>query len=393
MTAGLLVIGSGPAGVSAAEAFRNHQPDASIAILTSDTELPYVRPPLSKDFLQGKSDDVELHPQQWYDERSITLHLGVTVDGIDVERQTVTAGGRRFDYRALVMACGATPSPLPVPGGEQAFLLRSFADASTLREAAFRAGTAVVIGAGFIGCEAAASLAAQGISVSLVAPESAPQVNRLGEEAGQRLLALVEAAEVHFFGGVEVAAIDGESVELDNGTSIDADLILAATGVTPNSDLAATAGLDIRDSRIVVGSDMSTSQPNIYAAGDVALAYNETAGRHLAVEHWQDAMDQGAVAGAVAAGGRATWDGVPGFWSTIGDATVKYHAWGDGYAHTRFVDHSNGFTIWYSDGAPEGTLVGVLTFNADDDYDAGEQLIRQQSPKTANGHRGTPSGR
>ena len=380
LSAGLLVVGSGPAGVSAAEAFRSRQPDAPITILTADSELPYARPPLSKEYLQGKSDDIELHPSQWYDERSIEVRRGVTVDVIDVERQTVTAGGHQFDYRALVLACGAAPSPLPVRGGEQALPLRSLADASALRETAFRAGTAVVIGAGFIGCEAAASLAVQGLSVSLVAPESAPQVNRLGEEAASRLLGLVQTAGVHFCGGVEVTEIDGGTVTLDDGTSIDADLILAATGVTPQSDLAAAVGLETRDSRIVVGSDMGTSKPNIYAGGDVALAYNETAGRHLAVEHWQDAADQGEVAGSVAAGVASNWDSVPGFWSTIGDATVKHHAWGDGYQHARLVDHADGFTVWYTTGSPHGTVVGVLTCNADDDYDTGERLIQQHSP-------------
>lgn len=377
---GLLVIGSGPAGVSAAETFRQHDPDASITILTTDTEFPYARPPLSKEYLRGRSDDIALHPPQWYDERAIDLQFAVTVDEIDVAQQTVAAGGRQFGYGALVLACGASPSALPVPGGERTLPLRSFTDAAALRKAAFRAGTAVVIGAGFIGCEAAASLAAHGISVSLVAPESAPQIDRLGAEAGNRLLALLETADVHFFGGLEVAAINGESVELNNGTSINADLILAATGVTPNSDVAAAAGLDIRDSRVVVGSDMRTSTPNIYAAGDVALAYNKTAGRHVAVEHWQDAVDQGAVAGAVAAGVTASWDSVPGFWSTIGDATVKHHAWGDGYQQVRVVDHADGFTIWYTAGAPEDIVVGVLTHNRDEDYDAGERLIQQRLP-------------
>ncbi len=147
-------------------------------------------------------------------------------------------------------------------------------------------------------------------------------------------------------------------------------------GVKPSSDLA-EAGLKVDQSRIVVGADMATSVDGVYAAGEVALAYNTTARRHLAVEHWQDAVDQGAIAGAGAAGRRETWDGVPGFWTTIGEATVKYHAWGDGYQCSRLVDRDDGFTVWYES---EGTAVGVLAYSADDDYDSGEHLIEESKP-------------
>ena len=380
---GLVVIGSGPAGVSAAEAFREHSPDASIVILSTDPEEPYARPPLSKDYLQGKTDDIALHPPQWYDDRAIELRHGVTVEHLDIERRTVTAGGLRFEYQALVLAGGAAPVPLPVPGGEHARHLRSATDAAALRAAASRASTAVVIGAGFIGCEAAASLAAQGLSVTLVAPEPAPQVKRLGDDAGRRLRALVEAAGVQFRGGVEVSALESNTVRLGDGSAVDADLILAATGVAPQSDLAEAAGLEVRESRIVVGSDMRTSAPDVYAAGDVALAYNETAGRYVAVEHWQDAEDQGAIAGTVDAGAAACWDSVPGFWSTIGASTIKYHAWGDGYERARMQDHDGGgFTVWYTTGH-EDVVVGVLTHDADEDYDAGGKLIEQHSPLSA----------
>lgn len=163
---------------------------------------------------------------------------------------------------------------------------------------------------------------------------------------------------------------------LDNDTTMDADLVVAATGVQPSSDLAAD-GLKADQSRIVVGADMATSVDGVYAAGDVALAYNATARRHLAVEHWQAAVDQGAVAGANAAGRDATWDGVPGFWTTIGEATVKYHAWGDGYGFSWLVDRDDGFTVWYES---DGATVGVLTCNADADYELGEHLIKEKKP-------------
>jgi 3-phenylpropionate/trans-cinnamate dioxygenase ferredoxin reductase subunit len=369
---GLVVIGSGPAGVSAAEAFRAHNADAPIQILTADPALPYARPPLSKDYLRGETEDVALHPAQWYDNRSIELINDVHVDRIDVQACSVIAGDTHFDYRALILACGATPTTPPVPGGDSVSQLRSLTDAQRLRHAAADADAAVVIGAGFIGCEAASTLARRGVAVTLVAPQAAPQEKRLGAEAGECLRRLVTDTGARYVGEVSVEEIHDHAVRLDNGVTVHCDLILAATGVRPRTDLAETAGLEIQQSRIVVAADMQTSTPSIYAAGDVALAHNVVAGRALAVEHWQDAVDQGAIAGASAAGVDAKWGAVPGFWTTIGETTVKYHAWGDGYGRCRLLEHEYGFTVWYD---ADGRAVGVLTCCADDDYELGGRLI------------------
>jgi len=374
---GLIVVGSGPAGVAAAESFREHNTSGRVRILTTDRDLPYARPPLSKEYLRGQTDDVGLHPQQWFDDKTIELVHNTTVDGLDLAERSVRAGDRRFRYDALILACGAAPVAPPMPGGARARLLRSLADAAALREAAKDASTAVVIGAGFIGCEAAASLALRGMSVTLVAPETLPQEARLGSAAAERLRELVIQAGARYVGGVAVEEINDVGLRLDNGVTIDCDLILAATGVTPQHRLAADAGLDVRDSRIVVDTHMSTSTKGVYAAGDVALARHAAAGRHLAIEHWQDATDQGAIAGTSAAGKRATWDGVPGFWSTIGEATIKYHAWGDGYQRSRMLSHPEGFTVWYE---ADDAVVGVLTHNADDDSDLGQRLIAERRP-------------
>ena len=376
-TAGLVVVGSGPAGISAAESYRRNGGEGPVLVFSADPDLPYERPPLSKDFLRGDTDDVALHPPEWFVERDVDLRHGQPVTEIDVDAHTVTVDGERIPYGALVLACGAGPSPLPVPGGERALLLRALDDARQLRDAATGASSAVVIGAGFIGCEAAASLAMRGLSVTLVAPDPVPQEGRLGADAGRRLLDLVTATGVRYVAGTSVTSVDESGVRLDDGVTVDCDLVLAATGVTPHSDIAVAAGLDTKDSRIVVGADMRTSAPDVYAAGDVAFAFNTAAGRHLAVEHWQDAVDHGDVAGAQAAGVTATWHAVPGFWSTIGDADVKYHAWGDGYDTSRVVDHDDGFTVWYE---TNGTTVAVLTCNADDDYDLGERLIADGRP-------------
>ena len=373
----MIVIGSGPAGVAAAESFREHDISSPVRILTADPDLPYARPPLSKEFLRGQTDNVGLHPRQWFDDKAIDLVHNTTVDTLDLAEHTVHAGGRRHRYDTLILACSATPVAPPMPGGERARLLRSLGDAAALRDAAENASTAVVIGAGFIGCEAAASLALRGLSVTLVAPEALPQEARLGSAAAERLRELVIDAGARHVGGVAVEEITDVGVRLGNGVTIDCDLVLAATGVTPQHRLAADAGVEVRDSRIVVGSDMSTSVKGVYAAGDVALARHAVARRHLAIEHWQDALDQGAIAGTSAAGQNATWDGVPGFWSTIGEATVKYHAWGDGYQRSRMLSHPDGFTVWYE---ADDAVVGVLTHNADNAYDLGKRLIAEQRP-------------
>ena len=227
-----------------------------------------------------------LHPLSWFSDREIELVRGAEVDRIDPADGFVVIDGERHFYTALVLATGASPSPLPVAGGEQALALRSLSDAERLRTASSDAPSAVVVGGGFIGCEAAASLARRGISVTLVAPQDVPQENRLGSEAGKQLLRLVEEAGVHYVGGVSVEAVhEGTSVQLDSGVTVECDLVLAATGVIPNSGAAEAAGLDIQKSRVVVGADMATSAPNVFAAGDVALAYNTSAGRRIAVEH------------------------------------------------------------------------------------------------------------
>ncbi len=375
---GVVIVGSGPCGVAAAEAFREHDADAPVRIVSADIDPPYARPPLSKEFLRGETDDVELHPARWFGDRAIDLIGGARVDRLDLADRAVFAGNQRYGYDTLILACGAAPVIPPFPGGERALLLRSLADANRLRTAAEKASSAVVIGSGFIGCEAAASLARLGIPVTIVAPSELPQQKRLGSEAAARLRDFVSDAGARHVGGVTVEEITEVGVRLNNGVTIDCDLVLAATGVAPQSRIAAEAGLKVHESRVVVGSDMATAVPGVYAAGDVALAHHEVAGRPVATEHWQDADDQGSTAGACAAGQQMKWDAVPGFWTTIGDATLKYHAWGDGYERSRMLDHGDdSFTVWYDSA---NTVVGVLTYNADDDYDLGERLIAERRP-------------
>lgn len=169
---GLIVVGSGPAGMAAAESFREHNAHLPVRILTADVDLPYARPPLSKEYLRGQTDDVALHDAQWFDDRNVELSRGATVDRLDLREHALYVGDERHSFDTLILACGAAPTAPSIPGGHRALLLRSFAEATALRHAAGRATSAVVIGSGFIGCEAAASLAIRGIPVTWLPPKS-----------------------------------------------------------------------------------------------------------------------------------------------------------------------------------------------------------------------------
>lgn len=378
------MVGGGPAAVAAATAYRGAGGGGPVHVLSADTDPPYNRPPLSKGFLRGESgeDALPLQAEREYTAQNVRLALGEPAVRLDLHARTVTAAsGAELPFGACVLATGAQPAVLAVPGGDdpRVLRLRSLADGRTLRAAAERASSAVVVGSGFIGCEAAASLAARGLQVTLVSTEPVPQAARLGDEVGERIAGWLREAGVTLLGGAQVRqVIDGRTLHLEAADPVTADLVLTAVGVQPQSRLAAEAGLEVRDGRIVVDGGMRTAVDGVFAAGDVALALNPTAGRHLQVEHWGEADAMGAVAGTGAAGASATWDAVPGFWSEIGARTLKQAAWGDGHDTVRLVDHGDGaFTAWYGQG---GVTVGVLTHDADDDYDRGGELVARGAP-------------
>jgi NADPH-dependent 2,4-dienoyl-CoA reductase/sulfur reductase-like enzyme len=375
---GFIAIGSGPAGLSAAETFRSKHPGIPVRILSSDPALPYAKPPLSKAYLCGREAKLDLHSPGWFVRHNVELVRGITVDHIDLAHQeVVTEGGRRYPYWHLVLGCGANAVPVRVPGAEAALTLRSFADAVILRMAARSADSAVVIGGGLIACEAAACLAGRGVPTTMVAAEPVPLQRRFGNEVGERVAKILSDNGVRFLGSTTVTAIDDTRVHLDTGDTLDGDVVVSATGVRPDPHLAQAVGLDTEDGRIVVDEHMHTSALNVYAAGDVALAYNVTAGRRIRAEHWRDAAQQGFIAGLSAAGHAAAWDKVPGFSCTVGESTLKYCGWGTGYDHSRLVDHRNGFTVWYESG---GEVVGMLSLNADEDYRLADQLVRSHTP-------------
>ncbi|MEA2197958.1 MAG: hypothetical protein QOJ25_2009 [Solirubrobacteraceae bacterium] len=375
----LVIIGGGPAGLAAARGYRDAGGDGDVTLIAAEPHLPYRRPPLTKEFLRGELARTELALEQasWFAEHSVDLRLGTRAEAIDPEGGAVRlSDGQTVAAEACVLATGSRPQRLPVPGAddENVLEIRLLSDSERLIDRAREATSAVVIGSGFIGCEAAASLAMRGLEVTLVTVERVPQIDRLGRDAGERIAGWLREVGVTLILEAEVKEIeDARRVHVASGPKLDADIVVLATGVVPNGELAAAIGLELHDGAVPVDASMRSENPFLSAAGDVASALNPSAGRRLRVEHWGDALAQGEIAGRALAGEPAEWDEVPGFWSTIGAYTLKYAAWGDGFDEDRLVDYGDGaFTVWYSQG---GVAVGVLTHERDEDYERGRELI------------------
>jgi 3-phenylpropionate/trans-cinnamate dioxygenase ferredoxin reductase subunit len=380
----LLVVGGGPAGHSAAATYRATGGTGAVILLAGEGRAPYERPPLSKELLRGDLDPEALplaDHSTFYDEHAITVRHDIALSLRPDDRCVrLSDGAGEITYKRCILATGAQPVRPPIPGADQdgVHLLRTVTDALTLRAAAAPGKHVLVLGSGFIGCEAAASLRLRGCDVTLVSQERAPQAQRLGDEVAARLADWLVAAGVDARYEREITAIGQDlRAELSDGSTVDADLVLLAGGVAPDTILARDAGLALADGgKVAVDTAMRTSVPGVLACGDCCRAEHAIALRPLEVEHWGDALAQGEVAGSSAAGREASWDTVPGFWSTIGTETIKYSAWGDGYATTHLVDHGDGaFTAWYADA--HGTCVGVLTHDRDPDYETGQRLIAQ----------------
>ncbi len=382
----LIVVGGGPAGLTAARAYLDAGGDGPVTVLSADIDPPYERPPLSKDVLRNVAQAPSTPPI--LDETAldgIDVRLGARVSAVDTLERTLAVSGSPMAYDRLVLAPGAAPTPLPVAdGAARVHYLRSLADARELWQAAAHARSAVVIGSGFIGCEAAASLAIRGLNTTLVTPETGPQADRLGEHAAGVIAAWLTELGVELRTRVEVTAIEQPCVvHTSDGRTHDPDLVLAATGITPATDFLLGSGVQLHNGRIVTDEHLRTSTEGVWAAGDAVRAHHPRAGRPLSVEHWGDALTMGQVAGRGAAGMESLWGEPPGFWSDIGGRQLKYTAWGDGWDESSVTLRTGGFTVRYGQ---DGLLAGVLTHNADDDYERGtEQLGRAPFHPTAPG--------
>jgi NADPH-dependent 2,4-dienoyl-CoA reductase/sulfur reductase-like enzyme/nitrite reductase/ring-hydroxylating ferredoxin subunit len=324
----IVIVGGGAAGFAAAEMLRREGFAGELTMLSSDDAAPYDRPNCSKDYLAGNApeDWIPLRPPEFYQDQSINLQLRKQVTGLDVSgRQVALGDGQRLPFDRLLLATGAEPVRLNIPGADQrnVYVLRSFSDSRAIIAAAKAARRAVVIGASFIGLEAAAALRAREIEVHVVAPEHRPLERILGPEFGDFIRALHEEHGVVFHLGETATAIDGATVRLQGGATLSADLVVVGVGVKPRIDLAERAGLKI-ERGVAVNEYLETSAPGIFAAGDIARWPDRHVGEDLRIEHWVVAERQGQAAARNMLGERRRFADVPFFWSQHYDVPINY---------------------------------------------------------------------
>lgn len=324
----IVIVGGGAAGNAAAEMLRRQGFKGSVTVLSADDSLPYDRPNLSKDYLAGNASEdwIPLRTPDFYKEQNIDVRLNARVVSIDtVEREVVLADGSHITFDALLLATGADPVHLEIPGAElpHVHYLRTLDDSRALISKAKDAKRVVVIGASFIGLETAASLRAREIEVHVVGPQSRPLEHVLGAELGDMVKAIHEEHGVVFHFGTTATAIDKDTVTLKSGERLPADLVVAGIGVRPDTRLAKAAGITV-DNGVIVDQYLQTSVPGIYAAGDIARWPDPHSGSPIRVEHWVVAERQGQTAAINMLGGRQPFDAVPFFWSQHFDITVSY---------------------------------------------------------------------
>ena len=324
----IVIVGGGAAGFAAAETLRREQYQGSIIMISDDQAPPVDRPNLSKDYLAGKApqDWIPLRGEKFYSQKNIDLRLGTKVDRIDPgSRNVVMSDGGTISYERLLLATGAEPVRLAIPGAEQSFVhtLRSLADCKAIIELAANARRCIVVGASFIGLEVAAALRCRDIDVHVVAPDRRPMERVLGPEMGDFIRALHEERGVVFHLEATATSVDGNKMKLSSGGELAADFVVAGVGVRPRIGLAEKAGLKL-DRGVAVNAFLETSEPGIFAAGDIARWPDPHSGENLRVEHWVVAERQGRTAALNMLGHREKFAAVPFFWSQHYDVPINY---------------------------------------------------------------------
>jgi 3-phenylpropionate/trans-cinnamate dioxygenase ferredoxin reductase subunit len=359
----MVIVGGGLAAARTAEQLRRAEYTGAITIVSDEVHLPYDRPPLSKEVLRKEVDDVFLKPREWYDEKNITLRLGSAATRVNTEEQTITLDdGAVLGYDELVIATGLVPRRIPAfPDLEGIRVLRSYEESMALREHASAAQRAVVVGAGFIGCEVAASLRGLGVDVVLVEPQPQPLATVLGEQIGELVARLHRDEGVDVRLGAGVAEVRGQdhvqSVVLTDGTEIPADLVVVGIGSRPATEWLDGSGVEV-DNGVVCDEAGRTSAPHVWALGDVA-SWRDPMGHQVRVEHWSNVAEQARVVVPAMLGRDAPSNVVvPYFWSDQYD--VKIQCLGEPHA-TDIVhlveDDGRKFLAFYE---RDGVVVGVV---------------------------------
>jgi len=388
-----VIAGASLAGAKAAETLREEGFSGSVVLIGDEQQRPYERPPLSKGFLLGKDDksSVYVHEAGWYAEHDVDLRLGVAVRSIDRSaRQLALADGSSVSYDKLLIATGASPRRIRVPGAdlEGVLYLRTVEDSERLRAALQGGGRVVIAGAGWIGLETAAAARHYGCDVTVVEPEPGALHRSIGPELGEVFAGLHRSHGVVFRFGEGVSELRGSGgrvtgVVTSAGADLAADVVIIGIGAVPNARIAADAGLDV-DNGILADETLRSSDPHIYAAGDVANAFNSLLGRRIRVEHWGNALAGGPVAAKSMLGQEVSYDLVPYFYSDQYDLGMEAAGLPEPGSYDQVVyrgdrDSLEFIAFWLSDGA----VVAGMNVNVWDVNDDIQALIRSGLPVDA----------
>src|SRR5579875_2086896 len=383
----LVIIGASLAGAKAAETLRAEGFDGRVVLIGDEARRPYERPPLSEEYLRGEKDfeAAAVHPAGFYDEHGIELHTSTTVSAIDTPGRSVTlSSGKQISWDRLLLATGATPRRLSIPGADLpgVLYLRSVEDTDRLRELIGPSAQVVVIGAGWIGAEVAASARQLGASVSMVELARVPLERVLGPEVGAvyRELHASHGVDLHFGAGVEaiVGSKSAEAVRLSDGTVLSATVVVVGVGVVPRADLAVAAGLAV-DNGVLVDEHLEASVPGIFAAGDVANAFHPGYGYRIRLEHWSAALNQGPVAARAMLGQHVVYDRTPYFFSDQYDLGMEYRGWAPAFDQVVFRGDPAGgafLCFWLH----HGKVTAAMNANVWDAGEAIEALLQAERP-------------